>query len=234
MIQFQNLRRACGLLTPTQGCVTISGVNVHKDPELAQSHIGYLSDFFSVYDDLKVWEYLDYFAHAYKMDGAAIPGRINEVLAVTGLEGERDDFNAGLSRGMKQRLGIGRAIVHNPPLLILDEPASGLDPKARHELKQLLLQLNRAGTTIFITTHILSDIEEICTSVAILEKGRLLRCGRLADVMQEARGARHFRVRLAVPGFALAAWLSTQAGVSGVKASDAGAEFLLSGDDALA
>jgi ABC-2 type transport system ATP-binding protein len=183
---------------------------------------------------LKVWEYLDYFARAYKMDSGAVPGRISEVLHVMGLEGKRDAFLAGLSRGMKQRLGIGRAIVHNPPVLILDEPASGLDPKARHELKQLLLEMNRNGTTIFITTHILSDIEEICTSVAILEKGQLLRCGPLAEVMQEARGARRFRIKLAAAGFALGEWLSAQPGVSNVKAADSGAEFLFAGDDAQA
>lgn len=228
------LKMTCGLLVPTSGRVTVHGVDVERQPEEAQRYIGYLADFFGLYDDLKVWEYLDFFAHAYKMDRAAIPGRINEVLAITGLEGKRDAFIAGLSRGMKQRLGIGRAIVHNPPLLILDEPASGLDPKARHELKQLLLELNRAGTTVFITTHILSDIEEICTSVAILEKGHLLRCGPLAQIMQEAKGARCFHVRLAVPGFALGDWLAAQAGVSGMVAEECGAKFFLAGDDARA
>jgi ABC-2 type transport system ATP-binding protein len=133
---------------------------------------------------------------------------------------------------MKQRLGIARAIIHNPPVLVLDEPTSGLDPKARHELKQLFLELNRKGATIFITTHILSDVEEICTSVAILEKGVLLRCGPLEHVMQEARGGRRIRIRLAAPGFALAGWLARQPGVSDVKAADAGAEFTLAGNDA--
>lgn len=228
------LKMMCGLMTPTAGRVTVHGVDVERHPEEAQRYLGYLSDFFSLYDDLKVWEYVDYFARAYKMEAAAIPGRVEEVIRLVGLEGKRDSFIAGLSRGMKQRLGIARAFVHNPPALILDEPASGLDPKARHELKQLLVELNRAGTTVFITTHILSDVEEICTSVGIMEKGRLLRCGPLAAVMQESRGARRVRVRLAGPGFGLAEWLGNQPGVSDVKPGDAGAsaEFTLAGDDA--
>ena len=228
------LKMMCGLMVPTAGRVTVHGVDVERHPEEAQRYLGYLSDFFSLYDDLKVWEYVDYFARAYKMEAAAIPGRVDEVIGRVGLEGKRDSFIAGLSRGMKQRLGIARAFVHNPPALILDEPASGLDPKARHELKQLLLELNGAGTTIFITTHILSDVEEICTSVGIMEKGRLLRCGPLATVMQESRGARRIRVRLVGPGFALAEWLRAQPGVSDVKLGDSGAgvEFTLAGDDA--
>jgi ABC-2 type transport system ATP-binding protein len=226
------LKMICGLLAPTAGRVTVHGVDVERRPEEAQRHLGYLADFFSVYDDLKVWEYVEYFAHAYKMAPSAIPARVDEVIRSVGLEGKRDSFIAGLSRGMKQRLGIARAILHNPPILVLDEPASGLDPKARHELKQLLLELNRRGTTLFITTHILSDVEEICTSVGILEKGVLLRCGPLAAVMQEARGGRRIQVRLAAAGFALAAWLSAQPGVSGVKAAETSAEFTLTGDDA--
>jgi len=228
------LKMMCGLMVPTAGRVTVHGVDVERHPEEAQRYLGYLSDFFSLYDDLKVWEYVEYFARAYKMEAAAIPGRVDEVIGQVGLEGKRESFIAGLSRGMKQRLGIARAFVHNPPALILDEPASGLDPKARHELKQLLLELNREGTTIFITTHILSDVEEICTSVGIMEKGRLLRCGPLAAVMQESRGARRIRVRLAASGFALAEWLAAQPGVSDVKPGDAGAgvEFILAGDDA--
>jgi len=226
------LKMICGLLAPTAGRVTVHGVDVERYPEDAQRHLGYLADFFSVYDDLTVWEYVDYFAHAYKMDESSISRRVDEVIRLVGLEAKYDSFIAGLSRGMKQRLGIARAILHSPPLLVLDEPTSGLDPKARHELKQLLLSLNRAGATLFITTHILSDVEEICTSVAILEKGVLLRCGPLRAVMQEARGGRRFRLRLAVPGFALTQWLAAQPGVSEVKAGVQDAEFLLAGDDA--
>ena len=139
------IRMACGLLEPTDGHVTVADVDVHHDPERAQQFIGYLSDFFSVYEDLKVWEYLDFFAHAYKMPEAEIPARIDEVIRQVELEVKRDAMIKGLSRGMKQRLGIARAIIHKPRVLLLDEPASGLDPKARLDLRNLLRSLRDDG-----------------------------------------------------------------------------------------
>jgi ABC-2 type transport system ATP-binding protein len=186
------LRLACGLLTPTQGCVAISGVNVHKDPELAQSHIGYLSDFFSVYDDLKVWEYLDYFGRAYKMPTAQLLPRIDEVIQQVGLEVKRDVLIRGLSRGMKQRLGIARAIIHKPKVLLLDEPASGLDPKARADLRNLLLALRAEGTTVLISSHILPDLEGFCTSIGLMEKGSMVRSGKIEEITSQE--SQHFCV----------------------------------------
>ena len=226
------LKMICGLQAPTSGRVTVNGVDVQKEPEKAQGNIGYLADFFSLYDDLKVWEYLDYFARAYKMDRAAIPGRVEEVIRLMNLESKRDALIGGLSRGMKQRLGIGRAIIHDPPLLVLDEPAAGLDPKARVELKELLKALHAAGKTIFITSHILADLEEICTSIAIMEKGRLLRIGPLEDVMREGQEVRRFRIGLAGEGFALVDWLAAREGLTEVAGSRAEAEFAFAGDDA--
>ncbi len=226
------LKMVCGLAVPTSGCVFVNNVDVEQEPEEAQRHIGYLADFFSLYDDLKVWEYLDYFARAYRMEAAAIPRCIEAVIALMGLETKRDAFISGLSRGMKQRLGIGRAIIHDPPILVLDEPAAGLDPKARLELKQLLRELHGRGKTIFITSHVLSDLEEICTSLAILEKGRLLRAGPLEQVMREGGQARRFRVKLAAAGFALGEWLGARAGVSEMKAEATAAEFTFAGSDA--
>src|ERR1700728_3202705 len=141
------------------------------------------------------------------MEPHTIEPRVDEVLRLMNLVTKRDAFIHGLSRGMKQRLGIGRAIIHNPPLLVLDEPAAGLDPKARVELKVLLKDLHTAGKTIFITSHILSDLEEICTHIAIMKKGKLLRMGTLEDVMREGTSVRRNRVRLAQPDFGLALWL---------------------------
>ena len=226
------LKMICGLSVPTSGRVMVNDIHVEKQPEEAQRYIGYLADFFSLYDDLKVWEYLDYFAHAYKMDEAAIPARIDEVIVRLGLESKRDAMIGGLSRGMKQRVGIGRAIIHDPPLLVLDEPTGGLDPKARVELKEMLRELHRAGKTIFITSHILSDLEELCTSIGILEKGKLLRVGRLADVMREGGAARQIRIRFAAAGFDAEAWLAAQAGVSAIVHAAAVAQFAYSGTDA--
>ena len=226
------LKMVCGLLVPTAGRVTVNGIDVERQPEEAQRYLGYLSDFFSLYDDLKVWEYLDYFARAYKMPPAAIPGRVEHLIELMGLGPKRDSFIAGLSRGMKQRLGVARAIIHDPPVLVLDEPAAGLDPKARLALKELLRELNRNGKTVFITSHILSDLEEICTSLAIMEKGHLLRVGSLEQVMREGAGARRFRLKLAAAGFALADWLGARAGVSDVHSQKNGAAFFFSGSDA--
>jgi len=226
------LKMICGLSVPTSGRVMVNDIDVEQQPEQAQRNIGYLADFFSLYDDLKVSEYLNYFAHAYKMNESAIPARIDEVIAKLGLESKRDAMIAGLSRGMKQRVGIGRAIIHDPPLLVLDEPTGGLDPKARVELKELLRDLHRAGKTIFITSHILSDLEELCTSIGILEKGRLLRVGRLEEVMREGATLRQIRVRLASPGFAAESWLAGRIGVSGVVTTDAVVQFAFAGADA--
>ena len=176
------IRMACGLLEPTSGKVFVSNVDVHQEPERAQQFIGYLSDFFSVYEDLKVWEYLDYFAHAYKMPETDIPGRIDEVIRQVGLEVKRDAMIMGLSRGMKQRLGIGRAIIHRPKLLLLDEPASGLDPKARLDLRNLLRSLRDQGTTVLISSHILTELEGFCTSIGLMERGKMVRSGKIEDI----------------------------------------------------
>jgi ABC-2 type transport system ATP-binding protein len=226
------LKMICGLSVPTAGKVLVNGVNVERDPEEAQRYMGYLADFFSLYDELKVWEYIEYFAYAYKLAPAAIPARVDEVIRWVGLQPKRDAEIGGLSRGMKQRLGIARAIVHDPPLVVLDEPAAGLDPRARVELKDLLRELHRNGKTIFITSHILADLQEICTSIAIMEKGCLLRVGRLAEVMWEGKSVRRFRVRLAASGFDLEALLAAGPGVSGIVKAELWTRFDFSGDDA--
>jgi ABC-2 type transport system ATP-binding protein len=225
------LKMICGLVVPTSGRVSVNGVDVERQPEEAQRHLGYLADFFSLYEDLKVWEYLDYFARAYKMDRYLISKRVDELIERLDLKTKRDAMIGGLSRGMKQRVGLGRAIVHDPPLLVLDEPAAGLDPKARVELKELLRELQRGGKTIFITSHILSDLEEICSSIAIIERGRLLRIGRLEDVMREGKAARRIRIRLASPGFAASEWLSARPGISSVAGANAEVTFNFIGSD---
>jgi ABC-2 type transport system ATP-binding protein len=225
------LKMICGLLAPTSGRVTVHGIDVEREPEAAQALIGYLGDFFGLYDDLKVWEYLDYFAHAYRVAEASIPGRIAELLRVLELEDKRDAFIGGLSRGMKQRLGIGRTLVHDPPVLVMDEPAVGLDPRSRIQFKALVKTLSGQGKTVFITSHLLGDLEEMCTSVAILERGRVLRAGRVADVVQAAAGGRRVRIRVTSPGFPLARWLNAQPWVSGAAADGEGVVFHFAGGD---
>jgi ABC-2 type transport system ATP-binding protein len=224
------IRMACGLLTPTSGSVKIFRIDVHQQPELAQRNIGYLSDFFSVYEDLKVWEYLDYFANAYKMPESAIPKRIDEVIQQVGLEVKRDVFIKGLSRGMKQRLGIARAIIHKPKVLLLDEPASGLDPKSRHDLRNVLLALRDEGSTILISSHILSELEGFCTSIGVMEKGRMVRSGRIEEIV--AAESRFRVVRVAWLGDSdVPAMLAGVATVSNVQSAGQEATFQFTGDD---
>jgi ABC-2 type transport system ATP-binding protein len=226
------IRMACGLLDPTDGHVTVSDVDVHHDPERAQQFIGYLSDFFTVYEDLKVWEYLDFFAHAYKMPQAEIPARIDEVIRQVELEVKRDAMIKGLSRGMKQRLGIARAIIHKPRVLLLDEPASGLDPKARLDLRNLLRSLRDEGTTVLISSHILTELEGFCTSIGIMEKGQMIRSGTIAEISAAETLLRV--VRLGWVGQGAAAVRSVLEGnphVSGLMVQDAQAVFKSAGSE---
>jgi ABC-2 type transport system ATP-binding protein len=227
------IRMAGGLLAPTTGRAMIAGVNVAEEPERAQKNIGYLSDFFAVYEDLKVWEYLDYFAHAYKMPEADIPARITEVIAQVNLEVKRDAMIRGLSRGMKQRLGIARAIIHRPKVMLLDEPASGLDPKARLELRNLLRTLRDQGATILISSHILTELEGFCTSIGIMEKGRMVRSGSIEQITAAASSTR--LVRLSWVGDALAVTeekLKSDSRISEVSLGSGGGTFRFSGAEA--
>jgi ABC-2 type transport system ATP-binding protein len=226
------IRMMCGLLLPTRGRVEIDGVDVSTAPERAQQHIGYLSDFFAVYDDLKVWECLDYFAHAYKMPESEIPRRVREVIGEVGLEVKTDAMITGLSRGMKQRLGIARAIIHKPEVLLLDEPASGLDPKARFDLRVLLQGLRDQGTTILISSHILTELEGFCTSIGIMEKGRLVRSGRIEDVTAAESPAKMIAVRwLGAAEAVLRGTLARVPEISDVEVDAGTAEFRYTGSE---
>jgi len=226
------IRMACGLLDPTAGRVFVSGVDVHQEPERAQQFIGYLSDFFSVYEDLKVWEYLDYFAHAYKMPEAEIPARIDEVIHQVSLEVKRDEMIKGLSRGMKQRLGIARAIIHHPKVLLLDEPASGLDPKARLDLRNLLRGLRDQGATVLISSHILTELEGFCTSIGLMEKGVMVRSGTIEEI---TAAESHYRVVrlgwLGDFGAVVESRLKATAKISGVMLSGAEGVFKFAGQE---
>lgn len=226
------IRMACGLLTPTMGRALVNGIDVSEEPERAQQSIGYLSDFFAVYEDLKVWEYLDYFAHAYRVAESEIPARVTEVIAQVSLEVKRDAMIRGLSRGMKQRLGIARAIIHRPKLLLLDEPASGLDPKARLDLRNLLRTLRDQGSTILISSHILTELEGFCTSIGIMEKGRMVRSGRIEEVTAAENLARDMRIGwLGDASGILEEKLRAQAQVSNLQVSAGNATFQFAGSD---
>ena len=228
------------LLRPTEGEVTIGGHSVTTEPQAVRRLIGYMPDFFGVYEDMKVWEYLDFFAACYDVPNAARPAMIDDLLALVDLGHKRDAYVETLSRGMKQRLCLARTLTHDPQVLILDEPASGLDPRARIEMRELLRELQRMGKTIFFSSHILAEVADICTSLGIIENGRLVAAGGVADMMRRLRAHRRVTVRF-VPGAvvdlaALAVGLGGEAGVLAATAGDESAADTLrldfDGDDA--
>ena len=187
------------LLQPTSGYARVFGTDPVDDPFEVRKVLGYMPDFFGVYDDVRVDEYLDFFASAYRVPPGRRGGMIKDLLELVDLSGKRDAFVDSLSRGMKQRLGLARALIHDPQLLILDEPASGLDPRARIELRELIRELQVMGKTIFISSHILMELEEVATEVGILEAGKLLAQGDPSSMLSSLEGARVLRVRLVDP-----------------------------------
>ena len=183
-----SIRFLATLLRATRGEGTINGFSVSKDPMNVRRSVGYMPDTFGVYDGMKVWEFLDFFAVAYKIGKTQRKRVIRDVLELLDLTYKRDDFVNGLSRGMKQRLCLAKTLVHDPPVLILDEPASGLDPRARVEVKALLKELRRMGKTILISSHILTELADCCTSIGIIERGQLLMHGPIDEVYNKIRG----------------------------------------------
>ena len=183
-----SIRFLATLLRASRGDGTINGYSVSKDPMNVRRSVGYMPDAFGVYDGMKVWEFLDFFAVAYKIGRTQRKRVIKDVLDLLDLTYKRDDFVNGLSRGMKQRLCLAKTLVHDPPVLILDEPASGLDPRARIEVKALLKELRRMGKTILISSHILTELADCCTSIGIIERGKLLMHGPIDEVYKRIRG----------------------------------------------
>ncbi len=184
------------LLEPTGGEAFVAGYSVTRQPRDVRRVIGYMPDFFGVYDDMKVWEYLDFFAACYDIPEAERPPLVRDLLELVDLTHRTDDMVDTLSRGMKQRLCLARTLAHDPKVLILDEPASGLDPRARVEIRQLLVELARMGKTIFFSTHILADVQEICTQVGIIEAGRLVMQGDIEEMQRQLVPLREIVVTL--------------------------------------
>jgi ABC-2 type transport system ATP-binding protein len=185
-----SIRFLATLLKASRGEGIVNGHSVTRDPMNVRRSVGYMPDNFGVYDGMKVWEFLDFFAVAYRIGRAKRKQIINDVLELLDLGHKRNDFVNGLSRGMKQRLCLAKTLVHDPPVLILDEPASGLDPRARIEVKALLKELRRMGKTILISSHILTELADCCTSIGIIERGQLLMHGPIDEVYRRIRGNR--------------------------------------------
>jgi ABC-2 type transport system ATP-binding protein len=199
------LRMLATLLVPTAGDAEIAGASVRGDPTSVRRVLGFMPDVFGVYDDMKVWEYLDFFARCYGLSAARRRRMIGDLLELVDLADKRETYVQGLSRGMQQRLCLAHALVHDPSVLLLDEPASGLDPRARVELRELLRELRTLGKTILISSHILPELEELCTSVAIVDRGVVLAQGRVADIEQRLRVGAVLRIRVLAAGEALEA-----------------------------
>jgi ABC-2 type transport system ATP-binding protein len=190
------LRMLATLLAPTSGDAEVAGESVRRNPQAVRRVLGYMPDAFGVYDDMKVWEYLDFFGRCYGLGAAQRKRMIGDLLELVDLAGKRDAYVQSLSRGMQQRLCLAHALVHDPKVLLLDEPASGLDPRARVELRELLRELRAIGKTILISSHILPELEELCTSVAIVDHGRVLAAGTINEIGQKLRVGEVLRIRV--------------------------------------
>ncbi len=216
------MRILATLLEPTSGEAWVAGYPVTEAPYEVRRRIGYMPDFFGVYDNMKVWEYLDFFAAAYRVPQSRRKGMIDDLLALVDLGVKKESFVEELSRGMKQRLCLARTLVHEPELLILDEPASGLDPHARIELRELLKELRSLGKTILVSSHILSELAEMCTHVAIIERGHLLVSGSVSDILHAMQPAREIYIKLLDRAPQAAALLQAMPGVLSVNILPAG------------
>lgn len=174
-----------GLMTASGGKIEIDGVDIIEHPQYIGDKVGYMPDFFGTYDNLRADEYLDFYAGMYKIPPENRPQLIDDLLELVDLSDKKFDYVDGLSRGMKQRLCLARSLVHDPSLLILDEPASGLDPRARFEMKEILKQLKTLGKTVIISSHILPELAEMCTHVGIIDHGVVKAVGAINDIMKD-------------------------------------------------
>jgi len=182
------MRILATLDTPNAGQVMLDGQSLVDTPDKVRPLIGYMPDRYGTYDDVTVLEFLDFFARAYGLQGRERTKRVASVMEFTGLLPLQDKLTSALSKGMKQRVALGRTLLHDPKLLILDEPADGLDPRARIELRELLRALADQGKAVLISSHILTELAEICDTCAIIEQGRLLATGKVADILAQAAG----------------------------------------------
>jgi ABC-2 type transport system ATP-binding protein len=188
------MRMLATLLNPSWGEATVCGYSIYTGSKEIRRSIGYMPDFFGVYDDMKVTEYLEFFAAAYRITGPERRKKVDQVLDLVDLGYKRDALVTSLSRGMTQRLGLARVLLHEPQVLLLDEPASGLDPRARIEMRELIKELRKMNKTIMVSSHILPELADICNKIGIIERGKLIWNGTVEAAIQEVRGKSVFTV----------------------------------------
>jgi ABC-2 type transport system ATP-binding protein len=214
------IRILATLLQPTWGEARVCGHVIGYESRKIRPLIGYVPDFFGAYEDMVVQEYLEFFASAYNIVGEQRQRVVGDVLALTDLTHKADSMVDALSRGMKQRLSVARVLLHDPKVLLLDEPASGLDPRARIEMRELLKELRRMGKTIIISSHILHELAELCTTIGIIEHGELLFHGSVAEVARRAKQGTRILVKVAAQQDRAALVLEKLGGVRSVEARD--------------
>ncbi|MBN2473305.1 MAG: ABC transporter ATP-binding protein [Pirellulales bacterium] len=233
-----SMRILASLDLPTAGDATIDGFSVVNDPDRVRHRLGFMPDYYGTYSNVNVYEYLDFFARAYQLRGSRRVDAVDRVMDFTGLDVLADKPTDGLSKGMKQRLCLGRALIHDPAVLVLDEPAAGLDPRARIEVRQMIRSLADNGKTILISSHILTELAEICDVVGIIERGKLLAMGSVEAIQQQAQekaasGAgisNAVEVRVLGGAKALGQWLAEQPEVSQLQVNGEAVRFLHAGN----
>lgn len=224
------IRMLATLLEPTSGTAVLNGADVLRDPMAVRRMIGYMPDFFGLYDDVKVWEYLDFFAAIYEVPTRERPKVIDNVLELTDLTIKKDAFVQSLSRGMQQRLCLARCLVHDPALLLLDEPASGLDPRARAELKELIVELGRMGKIVIVSSHILPELADFCNTVGIIERGEMLAFGDVDEIVRGLHPTRALHARVLRDAALAAEAVASLPGVLGANAEGNGLRIEFNGD----
>jgi len=228
------IRMLCGLLRPTSGRAVVKDIDVVRHPREAKRVIGYLPEMSGAYERMRVWEYLDFFGAAYRIGKKERRERIEYILDLTGTAYMRDYFVGTLSRGMRQRVGIAKTLVHDPAVLFLDEPMSGLDPVARIEMREFLRGLKTLGKTVMISSHILPELASVCDEVGIIEKSRLLAAGPIRDILSEIRQAREMQVEVLDRAQEAARLLEGEEEVGKVRVVENLIRFEFSGDEARA
>ena len=218
-----------GLLKADSGSIFVNGEDILKNMKSIRDKIGYMPDFFGVYDDLKVTEYMDFYAGTYYIPYSQRAELIDSLLEVVDLSNKKDAYVDALSRGMKQRLCLARSLIHDPELLILDEPASGLDPRARVEMKEILKRLREMGKTIIVSSHILPELAEMCSEIGIIDQGKLVTQGSVHDIMNRMHKNRIIRVKTSAPPELLIRLLKEQATVKEVTENTDNVEFAFEG-----
>jgi ABC-2 type transport system ATP-binding protein len=226
------LRILATFLAPSAGTAQVAGHDVVKDADAVRHVIGYMPDFFGVYKDMEVTEYLDFFGACYKIPSAQRDKVVSDVLELVGLTEKKGALIGALSRGMQQRLGLARVLIHDPQVLLLDEPASGLDPRARIEVMAILQELQRLGKTIIISSHILSELETLCNRVAIIEKGKLIYTGPVQGVRDQMSSGRVVWVKVASDADQAVQLLQARPEISEVVPSDGQLKVTLATADA--